>query len=330
MVFRFLILSVMLAVLLTARLAQACDPNEECNRCLASAFDHCITTGNDPVCEARKAACQIAPPVVNTPGSPFGPGGPLQQGGPLGLSIPQVQQCISNLSACPAQIIARIGYESVRPIVNQYIGFLQNQAGNNVYALDENFIASIQRFYQVNLHAVRYATNINTIHGANITIGNTIFFVRNIDFNDENDAQLVYHELEHVVQYARRGGVEPFLAEYILKAGGSILRGGNSIDMHDNIDLERDAINKASEVSAAMSSGSNSSQSAPVLPDRSQHPHNKRLEISVEHRLQLAICRDSDQSAQAAIAVLQAGQPYAPAECHSGIDRARAAGYDEA
>src|SRR6516225_11957639 len=57
----------------------ACDPNEECNRCLASAFGNCITRGNDPVCEARKAACQVAPPVVNTPGSPFGPEDPYSK-----------------------------------------------------------------------------------------------------------------------------------------------------------------------------------------------------------------------------------------------------------
>ena len=120
--------------------ARACDPNEECNRCLASAFGHCIQRGNDPICEARKATCQVAPPLANTPGSPFGPGGPLQQGGPMGLSVPQLQQCIANLSACPAQILARIGYETVRPIVDHYIAFLQNQAGNNVYALDQSLI----------------------------------------------------------------------------------------------------------------------------------------------------------------------------------------------
>lgn len=233
----------------------ACDPNEECNRCLASAFGNCITRGNDPVCEARKAACQVAPPVVNTPGSPFGPGGPLQQGGPMGLSAPQIQQCISNLSACPAQIIARLGYQTVRPIVDQYIGFLQNQAGNNVYWLDPSVIAPIQRFYSVDLRQVRYAVGINTIHGQNITIGNTVYFVRGMNFNDPNDAWTLHHELEHVVQYANRGGVEPFLSEYILKAGGSILRGGNSIDLHDNIDLENAANAKANQVAAAANNG---------------------------------------------------------------------------
>jgi hypothetical protein len=159
------------------------------------------------------------------------------------------------MSACPGQIIARLGYQSVKPIVDGYIGFLNSQVGNRVHAFDANFIASIQRYYSVNISGVRYATGINTLHGMNITIGNMIYFVRDVDLTDPNDAQLAYHELEHVVQYANRGGVEPFLAEYILKAGGSILQGGNSINVHNNIDLERAAISKASQVAAAVAAG---------------------------------------------------------------------------
>lgn len=38
--------------------AYACDPNESCNRCLVhNPFGGCVQYGNDPVCEARKAAC---------------------------------------------------------------------------------------------------------------------------------------------------------------------------------------------------------------------------------------------------------------------------------
>ena len=84
-----------------------------------------------------------------------------------------------------------------------------------------------------------------------MTIGNTIYFVRGMNFGDPNDGWTLFHELEHVVQYANRGGVEPFLSEYVLKAAGSILRGGNSIDMHDNIDLENAANAKANQVANA-------------------------------------------------------------------------------
>ena len=84
-----------------------------------------------------------------------------------------------------------------------------------------------------------------------------------MNFGDPNDAWLLAHELEHVVQYANRGGVEPFLAEYILKAGGSILRGGNSIDIHDNIDLENAANAKANQVMAAIGASANASPPPP-------------------------------------------------------------------
>ena len=259
---------------LESRTALACDPNESCNRCLLSAFGHCVQQGNDPVCEVRKKACQIVPPVVNTPGSPFGPGGPLARGGPIpGLSPDTVQQCVSNIQACPGQVLSLVGYQAIRPIVEGYIGFLENQVGNNLQSLDEDFIARIQRFYPIDLHNIRYATGINTLHGSNITIGNTIYFIKEIDLTDEDDAVLTYHELQHAVQYSRRGGVAQFMTEYILKAGGSILRGGNSIDMHDNIDLEREAINKANEVSSQITGQSGSNQSTPFpSPVRSFQP----------------------------------------------------------
>jgi hypothetical protein len=156
------------------------------------------------------------------------------------------------MNGCPAQILATIGYDTVRPILENYIAYLRKQAWSNLYPIDGSIIGAMQRFYSVDLHAVRYATNINTIHGANITIGNTIYFTRNMNFGDRNDEWTLSHELEHVVQYANRGGVQPFLAEYVLKAGGSILRGGNSIYMHDNIDLESAANAKANQVMAAI------------------------------------------------------------------------------
>jgi Domain of unknown function (DUF4157) len=261
---KIVLAGVIIAAMLGIRSANACDPNESCNRCLASAFGKCIQRGNDPICEVRKKACQVAPPVVNTPGSPFGPGGVLAPGGPLpGLSVNQVQQCVSNLAACPGQILSQIGYQTIKPIIENYIGFLQNQAGNNVQTLDEDFVARVQPFYPINLRNVRYATNINTIHGSNITIGNMIYFTNDIDLNDDDDAALTYHELQHVVQYARKGSVDAFMAQYVLQAGGSVLRGGNSVDIHDNIGLENDAINKATEVANRVAAVSNAQSSPP-------------------------------------------------------------------
>ena len=247
-------LCTILLILLICRTSEsfACDPNEECHRCLASAFGHCIQSGNDPVCEARKAACRIAPPVVNTPGSPFGPGGPLAPGGPIPMQT--VQACISDIKSCPEAILSRVGYEILRPIADQYVAFLQSQV-RTWYRLDDETISEIQRFYpDINLSTVRFATQINTIHGAPITVGSEIFFPDDIDVTDTDDAHTLYHEIQHTVQYARRGGVDPFLTEYVLKAADQILS-QRSFNIHDDIDLEREAINKSNEVTAGVAYG---------------------------------------------------------------------------
>lgn len=57
----------------------------------------------------------------------------------------------------------------------------------------------------------------------------------------------MYHELEHVVQYRQKGGVEPFLAEYIANAFGQIIE-KRSVDIHDDIEIEQSAISKAALV----------------------------------------------------------------------------------
>jgi Domain of unknown function (DUF4157) len=219
--------------------ANACNPNEECSKCIASAFGHCIQHGNDPVCEARKAACRVAPPIVDIPGSPLAPSP---------LTPETVQHCVANPGHCPAELLARVTYQYIRPIVELYISYLMNQANGHWQSLGSHFIDEIQRFYSVDLRQVRFATGINTVHGQAITIGNNVFFPYDLDLSSDSDAALMYHELEHVVQYANRGGVEPFLAEYVLKSGGEILA-RRSFNVHDNVDLEHAAIDKASEVS---------------------------------------------------------------------------------
>jgi hypothetical protein len=50
--------SIMVGIALLPSQASACDPQEGCNRCLVNnPFGGCAVQGNDPVCEARKAAC---------------------------------------------------------------------------------------------------------------------------------------------------------------------------------------------------------------------------------------------------------------------------------
>ena len=66
-------------------------------------------------------------------------------------------------------------------------------------------------------------------------------------FNNRDDLKLLFHELEHVGQYGRRGGVCQFLAEYISKIPGKVIS-NISFLIHDDIDIERAAIAKSEEV----------------------------------------------------------------------------------
>jgi len=56
----------------------ACDPNEDCRVCLVKAFGRCITHGNDPICENRRAVCRVTlsiplPPNRDPTSSPTNP-----------------------------------------------------------------------------------------------------------------------------------------------------------------------------------------------------------------------------------------------------------------
>jgi hypothetical protein len=47
------------SIIFASQIASACDPNEECSVCLLhNPFGGCIQSGNNPICEARKAICQ--------------------------------------------------------------------------------------------------------------------------------------------------------------------------------------------------------------------------------------------------------------------------------
>lgn len=216
----------------------ACDPNEECNKCLVKKpFGGCFIRGNDPECEARKKACQIFPPLAVTIFN-----GPLFKGGVIPKDT--IDKCIQYPGKCLDEVVARGGYEFVRPITDAYFGHLRNQAAKKFNKIPESIIQKLQPYYNFDLRNVKYATNINTVHGQNITVGSEIFFINDIDFNACSDFILLAHELEHVSQYASRGGVEAFIPEYILKAIGKVLETG-TFNVHDYIDIESSALTKA-------------------------------------------------------------------------------------
>ena len=235
------------ALTLSGAPAIACDPNENCNRCLVSAFGRCQMRGNDPVCEARKVACRVPAvgPVIVAPGTPLGRGGP---GIPGVASGEDLKNCVADPGRCPADLLARGGYALARPIVDNYIMNLRNQASGRWISIPHHITAVVQSQYPgINLNAVHYAQGIDTGHGDAITIGYEIFFPNQLNLSDAEDLELLFHELEHVVQYARRGGIDPFLGEYLAKGLGQIIS-RRTLNIHDYIDLEQAASAKAAVV----------------------------------------------------------------------------------
>jgi uncharacterized membrane protein len=89
-----------------------------------------------------------------------------------------------------------------------------------------------------------YATDINTIHGQAITFHYNIFFPSSVTLNLRSDMKLMLHELEHTAQYERKGGERAFISEYLLHSAGQVIS-RRSIDIHDFVATERDAIARA-------------------------------------------------------------------------------------
>src|SRR6266511_797682 len=200
------VLTLYLVLQFVSGFAYACDPHENCRKCLVSAFGKCKVRGNDPVCEARKAKCQKIP--FEIPGDPFASGGPLGKGGPGLPGVPgeELKKCISDPQSCPGKILSAAAYQQLRAIMGNYFASLDQQASGHWRSFTDAFVRDVQPFYEVDLRAVRFATGINTGHGAAVTYGNRIYFPRQIDLNYRDDLMWMLHELEHVVQYKRRGG----------------------------------------------------------------------------------------------------------------------------
>lgn len=241
-----------------------CDEN--CSGCLLhNPWGGCIAEGNDPLCEARKAACQAnnavpggqilnapvqaGPTVINQCLQNLGscPQAVIDQVPPAQLTM----TCLRDVARCPQTVVNSIPTLALQPIVQQYLLSLRNQATGRWRTLPTSFINRFAPDYpDASLLDVRYATGINTMHGQAITIGDDIFFPGSIELTRRSDLQLMLHEVEHTAQYRRKGGIEPFLAEYILHAHGAILT-HRSLNIHDEIAVERDAIAKAAKEIAA-------------------------------------------------------------------------------
>ena len=153
-------------------------------------------------------------------------------------------ECAGNLPKCAEKEIKRIPYRALQPVLSRYKSHLFNQADGRFYKLPNWVINSVDSQYSIKLDRIRFATNINTIHGSAITWENSIFFPRNINLANPNDLHWLLHEIEHSVQYKNKGGFSGFFGEYLAHATGKIIKYG-SFNVHDNISVERAADRKA-------------------------------------------------------------------------------------
>jgi len=128
-------------------------------------------------------------------------------------------------------------------MVKYYFSYMEDQVGNNGKTwkkLPEELIDILAPYYRVVqkdgkeiegedvLASVRYAEDIDTIHGQTITVVDKIYFVPKPVRNDSScnekkrdfkrepcDFCLLLHELTHVKQYLEMGGgTTPFLKKY--------------------------------------------------------------------------------------------------------------------
>jgi hypothetical protein len=151
--------------------------------------------------------------------------------------------------------VDRWGLAAVSPKlipVSGYLEFLLQQGNGRWQRLPDDFKTCYREHYRFNLDDVRFATNVNTIHGQGITVDSQIYFPRDINLSDRTDRRWMLHELEHVRQYQVVGGVSAFLVKYVVQGGIEVGRNG-SINIHDNIGLEREADSKADRILDACS-----------------------------------------------------------------------------
>ena len=225
--FLFALPAALLLFLGSEPLTAACDPNEGCHKCVVhNPFGGCVLYGNDPQCEIRKAKCQAGLPDL-TPVIP----NPTEV----------LQKCIQNPAGCPAEVIKSHPIAIGTPVFNAYLADLRRQASGRWRSLPMEFVAQFASSYpEVDLRRVRYANNIDTKHGQSMTLCYEVFLAGSFDDDDRSSLEHMLHELYHTVQCVNRGGVGPFVDEYLAHGAGTIIQKG-SFDIHDDIGHERDA-----------------------------------------------------------------------------------------
>lgn len=154
-----------------------------------------------------------------------------------------IASCLNNVGQCVNEILSA----PLAQTVQIYLDGLYKQSEGRVQPFSSQFIQLAQPYYSVNLQGITSADNINTGHGMSVSYCDRIFFSTSPNlWTSRSDLHLVLHELEHTVQCQRRGR-RTYLAEYILKATGDIIKSG-SVNVHDMHDYEMAANAKADQL----------------------------------------------------------------------------------
>ena len=140
-------------------------------------------------------------------------------------------------------------FPHIPAVLFAYIKILEIRARGKWRKLPPHVIAALGEHYTpADLSKVRYACNVDTVHGMAITFEDDIYFPREIDITSSKaDLHLLLHELEHVRQYEVHGGLLPFLIKYVVQGGLKILQNG-LLNIHDEIGLEKEASRKADQI----------------------------------------------------------------------------------
>jgi len=159
-----------------------------------------------------------------------------------------VDACIADIENCPEHVIARLPAHALKDVISHYKDGLIGQAEGRWQTLPQWFIKEFEdRYPNIDLGQVQYATDIRTVHGQAVTFFYQIFFPQAIDLRKRSDMQWMLHELQHTQQYAQKGGEDAFLSEYFLHVPGEALA-RRTVDVHDHVSIEEDAIAKANEL----------------------------------------------------------------------------------
>ncbi|GFF59145.1 hypothetical protein IFM46972_11303, partial [Aspergillus udagawae] len=150
------------------------------------------------------------------------------------------------------------------PISKAYIEYVEAQAMGKYKPLPLWLKLVLQELdvYDVDLNKVCYAEGINTLQIDNaITFGNNIHFPRTInldryDRGARGDIHWILHELQHVVQYKKLGGLTAFINKYLVQAGIGSLEDLQKLGkswmsfvnkVHASMPIEIEAESKANE-----------------------------------------------------------------------------------